>query len=29
MTTVAIIYHSGFGLTKLQAEIVEKGAAGI
>ena len=29
MTSVAIVYHSGFGHTKLQAEAVEKGAASI
>ncbi|MEJ2622787.1 MAG: flavodoxin family protein [Candidatus Thiodiazotropha sp.] len=29
MTTVAIIYHSGFGHTKLQAEAVEKGVTTI
>ena len=27
MTTVAIVYHSGFGHTKLQAEAVRDGAA--
>ena len=29
MTTIAIVYHSGYGHTKLQAEAVLKGAAGI
>ena len=29
MTTVAVIYHSGFGHTKLQAEAVERGAAAV
>jgi NAD(P)H dehydrogenase (quinone) len=29
MTTVAIIYHSGFGHTQLQAEAVERGAVNI
>jgi NAD(P)H dehydrogenase (quinone) len=29
MTKVAIVYHSGFGHTKLQAEAVHKGAASI
>ena len=29
MTKVAIVYHSGFGHTKLQAEAVHRGAAGI
>ncbi|MGD8913525.1 MAG: flavodoxin family protein [Candidatus Thiodiazotropha sp.] len=29
MTKVAIIYHSGFGHTKLQAEAVHKGAASV
>jgi NAD(P)H dehydrogenase (quinone) len=29
MTKVAIVYHSGFGHTKLQAEAVHKGAASV
>ncbi len=29
MTQVAIVYHSGFGHTKLQAEAVERGAASV
>ncbi|WOI52274.1 flavodoxin family protein [Parvularcula sp. LCG005] len=29
MTKVAIVYHSGFGHTKLQAEAVEQGAASV
>jgi NAD(P)H dehydrogenase (quinone) len=29
MTTVAIVYHSGFGHTKLQAEAVHRGAASV
>lgn len=29
MTSVAIVYHSGFGHTKLQAEAVERGAASV
>jgi NAD(P)H dehydrogenase (quinone) len=29
MTQVAIVYHSGFGHTKLQAEAVHKGAASV
>ncbi len=29
MTTVAIVYHSGFGHTKLQAEAVRDGAASV
>lgn len=29
MTTIAIVYHSGFGHTKLQAEAVFKGAADV
>ena len=29
MTTVAIVYHSGFGHTKLQAEAVTRGAASV
>jgi NAD(P)H dehydrogenase (quinone) len=29
MTHVAIVYHSGFGHTKLQAEAVERGAAAV
>jgi NAD(P)H dehydrogenase (quinone) len=29
MTTVAIIYHSGFGHTKLQAEAVEQGVTAV
>jgi NAD(P)H dehydrogenase (quinone) len=29
MTTVAIVYHSGFGHTKLQAEAVDRGAAAV
>ena len=29
MTTVAIIYHSGFGHTRVQAEAVRNGAASI
>src|ERR1700731_5189321 len=29
MTTVYIVYHSGFGHTKLQAEAVHRGAASV
>ncbi|MES9968661.1 MAG: NAD(P)H-dependent oxidoreductase, partial [Candidatus Thiodiazotropha sp.] len=29
MTKVAIVYHSGFGHTKLQAEAVHRGAASV
>ncbi len=29
MTSVAIVYHSGFGHTKLQAEAVERGAVSV
>jgi len=29
MTSVAIVYHSGFGHTKLQAEAVERGATSV
>ncbi len=29
MTTVAVIYHSGFGHTRLQAEAVERGVAAV
>ncbi len=29
MTRVAIVYHSGFGHTQLQAEAVHRGAASV